>query len=262
MSYYNPKRTRNIYGQDTTKPFKLSRTKIELFINCPKCFYIDRKLGVGRPPGFPFNLNNAVDTLLKKEFDIYRAQGTKHPLMEEYGIDAIPVHHAFLGEWRRNFTGIQFLHKPTNLLIFGAIDDLWQNSNGEYIIVDYKATSKDGAITELNKDWHKGYKRQLEIYQWLLRSKGYKVSNTAYWIYANGKADAKMFNGELRFDMTIIPYEGNSDWVEGVIYDIHKCLNSAVIPKASGDCDYCLCRDAVRDAVNRVENDKLFWDNI
>lgn len=245
--YYNPKRTRNIYGQDLSKPFKLSRTKIELFINCPRCFYVDRKLGVGRPPGFPFKLNLAVDNLLKKEFDIYRAKGIQHPLIYKYGIDAIPVHHAFLEKWRHNFTGIQFLHKPTNLLIFGAIDDLWQNSAGEYIVVDYKATAKDGEIVKLGADWHIVYKRQMEIYQWLLRSNGYKVSNTGYFVYANGKTDKEMFNEQLQFDMTLIPYEGNSDWVEDTIANIWKCLNHAVIPLPAEDCDYCKYRNTISE---------------
>lgn len=249
--YYNPKRTRNIYGKDTSQPFKLSRTKIEAFINCPRCFYIDRKLGVKRPPGFPFNINNAVDTLLKKEFDIHRAAGTKHPLMD--GIDAMPVHHAFLEKWRENFVGIQFLHKPTNLLLFGAIDDLWQNSLGEYIVVDYKATSKNGKIVALDEDWHIGYKRQLEIYQWLLKSKGYKVSNVAYWVYANGDVDRERFDGRLDFDMTLIKYEGNSSWVEGVVYDLWRCLESDDIPEAAEDCDYC----SYRNAVSEVENCKV-----
>lgn len=241
--YYNPKRTRNIYGKNTSQPYKLSRTKIELFINCPKCFYIDRKLGTGKPPGFPFNINNAVDTLLKKEFDIHRAAGTKHPLME--GIDALPVYHAFLDKWRENFVGIQFLHKPTNLMLFGSIDDLWQNSAGEYIVVDYKATSKKERIVSLDADWHITYKRQLEIYQWLLKSRGYKVSNVAYWIYANGSVDRERFNGRLDFDMTLIKYEGNTDWVEEIIYKIYDCLEGNEIPEAAKDCDYCEYREAV-----------------
>lgn len=252
--YYNPKRTKNIYGKDTSQPFKLSRTKIELFINCPRCFYMDRKLGVGRPPGFPFNLNLAVDTLLKKEFDTYRAKGTKHPLIEKYGVDAIPVPHTNLNKWRHNFTGIQSLHKPTNLLIFGAIDDLWRNSLGEYIVVDYKATSKDEEIIELNKGWHITYKRQMEIYQWLLRQNIDKVSNVGYWVYANGDVSKEMFEGKLEFDLTLIKYEGDDGWVEGVIYDIWKCLEGDVIPPAEEDCDYCKYRNAVGELeVGRVE---------
>jgi CRISPR/Cas system-associated exonuclease Cas4 (RecB family) len=237
--YYNSQRTRGLYTPGSIEPFKLSRSKIDLFLQCPRCFYLDRKLGVGRPPGFPFALNSAVDTLLKKEFDVYRAKGEKHPLIEKYGVDARPVPHKDLDKWRHNFTGIQYLHESTNLLIFGAIDDLWQNSHGEYIVVDYKATAKDEEITELNKDWQDGYKRQMEVYQWLLRQNGYKVSDTGYFFYCNGKADREAFDGKLEFDVTLIPYTGNDLWVEKTIFEICKCLNGDVRPESNQECDYC-----------------------
>jgi len=250
-NYYTPTRTRNLYDPSSPKPFKLSRSKIDLFLNCPKCFYLDRKLGVGRPPGFPFTLNSAVDTLLKQEFDVHRANKTKHPLIEQYKIDARPIPHKDLDKWRTNFTGVQYLHEPTNLLIFGAIDDLWQNSKGEYIVVDYKATSKDEEITELNKDWQDGYKRQMEVYQWLLRRNKLKVSDTGYFVYCNGKKDLAAFDGILEFDVTLIPYTGKDDWVEGTIQDIHKCLNSNKVPEATEDCDYCNYREAAMSVLEK-----------
>ncbi len=237
--YYNPQRTSRMYQPGSSEPFKLSRSKIDLFLNCPRCFYYDRRLGVARPPGFPFALNSAVDHLLKLEFDIHRAKGTKHPLITKYGVDATPVAHKDLDQWRHNFTGIQFLHKPTNLLVFGAIDDLWQNSKGEYIVVDYKATSKDEEINELNKEWQIGYKRQMEVYQWLLRQNGYKVSATGYFVYCNGQTDREAFDGKLEFAVTLISYKGDDSWVEKAIKDAHKCLNSDKIPKAGSGCDYC-----------------------
>lgn len=244
--YYISQKTTGLYDPNSKEAFKISRSKIDLFLNCPRCFYYDRRLGVSRPPGFPFALNSAVDTLLKQEFDIYRANGTKHPLIEKYGIDARPIPHKDLDKWRHNFTGVRYLHKPTNFLIFGAIDDLWQNSKGEYIVVDYKATAKREEITELNKDWQKGYKRQMEIYQWLLRQNGYKVSNTGYFVYCNGKTDKKAFDGKLEFDVTLIAYEGDDSWIEKTIFDIYKCLNSDKIPEADPDCDYCSYIDSVK----------------
>ena len=74
-------RKKNIYQPNQEKPFKLSRSKIENFMSCQRCFYIDRRLGVGQPPGFPFNINSAVDGLLKKEFDHYREIKEPHPYM-------------------------------------------------------------------------------------------------------------------------------------------------------------------------------------
>lgn len=242
--YYNPQRKRNMYDPQKNsakggESFKLSRSKIDRFLECPRCFYFDRRLGVDRPPSYPYNLNSAVDALLKQEFDIYRSKGTKHPLIENYGVDARPVPHEDLDKWRDNFTGVRYLHKPTNFLIYGAIDDLWQNSKGEYIVVDYKATAKKAEVEALNESWHRGYKRQMEIYQWLLRQNSYKVSDTGYFVYCNGIADAEAFDRKLEFRVNLIPYKGKDDWVEKTVADIHKCLNKKTIPRARAGCDYC-----------------------
>lgn len=237
--WYTPRKTKGLYDGSSKEPFKLSRSKIEFFLECPRCFYLDRKLGIVRPPGFPFNLNSAVDKLLKQEFDLYREKALAHPLIRNYKVDAIPVKHKKIDEWRNTLKGIQFLHEPTNFLVYGGIDDLWQNSNGEYIIVDYKATSKFGDITELDKDWHEGYKRQMEVYQWLFRKNGFLVSDTGYFVYCNGRTYNKIFNARLEFDVTLIPYAGNDQWVERTILDIHKCLNSDQIPEPGLECDYC-----------------------
>jgi RecB family exonuclease len=206
-------------------------------MSCPKCLYLDRRLGVGRPPGFPFALNSAVDTLLKKEFDIHRAKQVAHPLMKAYGLDAVPFKHKMMNEWRENFKGVQYLHEPTNFIMTGAVDDLWHDKDGNIIVVDYKATSKPSKVT-LDADWQMGYKRQMEMYQWLLRKNGLKVSDTGYFVYCNGKTDREVFDGKLEFDIDILPYTGDDSWVEGVLYDIKSCLDGEM-PEPSSECDYC-----------------------
>ncbi|MBI1833350.1 MAG: PD-(D/E)XK nuclease family protein [Candidatus Andersenbacteria bacterium] len=235
--YYNPNRgSKWNYGGDQ---WKLSRSKIDLFLECPRCFYIDNKLGVKRVPGFPFALNSAVDHLLKLEFDIHRANGEQHPLQKEYGIDARPVAHEELDEWRYNFGGVKHLHKPTGMLVTGAIDDLWINGNEEYVVVDYKATAKEEAVKELDKEWQEGYKRQMEVYQWLLRQNGLKVSDTGYFVYCTGKLDGKAFDKRIDFDVHLIAYEGNDDWVEGTLLKIKECLEENDVPESGPGCDHC-----------------------
>lgn len=245
-NYYTPKRVNNLYQPGRTAPYPLSRSKIELFMECPRCFYLDRRLGIARPPGFPFSLNAAVDKLMKKEFDIHRVAHKTHPLMERYGIKAIPLENAQLEDWRNNFKGIRYHHSATNLTLFGAIDDVWQNEAGEYLIVDYKATSKNEKIESLNKKWQDSYKRQMEIYQWLFRQNGYPVSDTGYFVYCNGITDNEAFDAKLEFDLTIIPYQGDSSWLEPKIKEIYDCLESDDIPAPSLDCDYCRYRAEVR----------------
>ena len=246
---YSGKRTRNLFDPSSRQPFKLSRSKLELFINCPRCFYLDRRLGVGQPPGFPFNINSAIDHLLKKEFDEYRQSGRAHPLMSEGGIDAIPCAHQKLDEWRRNFTGVQVHNQQTNLLITGAIDDLWVTPTHEHLVVEYKATSKDQPVT-LDAPWQDSYKRQMEIYQWLLRGNGLTVSDTGYFVYCNGRRSAPRFDAKMTFDISVIPYTGNASWVSRCVAEAHACLMDAQIPPPTKDCDYCTYHAAVTDAAH------------
>jgi hypothetical protein len=124
--------------------------------------------------------------------------------------------------------------------VTGAIDDLWINSQGEYIVVDYKATAKEEAVTELDKEWQDGYKRQMEVYQWLLRRNGLKVSNTGYFcVFAHGKLDRAAFDKRIEFDINLIAYEGSDEWVEKTLHGIHACLESVDIPDSTKNCDYC-----------------------
>jgi hypothetical protein len=210
-----------------------------LFTNCPRCFYFDKRLGQSRPSSLPFTLNMAVDVLLKREFDDCRTRKEPHPLMTQAGIDAVPFAHPDLDTWRDNWTGIRFHHAPSGFVVYGAVDDVWQHRCGDLILVDYKATAKTAAVTELNEEWHRTYKRQIEIYQWLLRRNGFTVSPTAYWVYANGDAAAACFDQTLRFRMTVIPYEGSDDWVESHIMAARACLMKDVPPTPSEDCSYC-----------------------
>lgn len=250
--FYNPRRARDLYRPDLATPFRLSRSKLELFMRCARCFYLDCRLGVAQPPGYPFSLNNAVDTLLKKEFDIHRAQGSRHPLMEHYGVDAVPFAHKDLAAWRNaRSAGVTHLHSPTNFFVTGGVDDVWVNPAGELMVVDYKATSKTGEVS-IDAEWQDGYKRQLEIYQWLFRQNGFPVSPTGYFVYANGKADREAFDGRLEFSIKLIPYAGSDGWVEPALLKAKRCLSADALPEPGEECEFCRYYGAVRSVSEEV----------
>ena len=228
--------------------WKLSRSKLDLFMECPRCFYLDNRLGVSRPKGPSFTLNIAVDALLKKEFDMHRTAETIHPLLKKYKVDAVPFAHDELNDWRENFVGIQYRHPESGLMISGAIDDVWVNPAGELIIVDYKATSKDGKVETLSDSgWDRQYKRQMEVYQWLFRRKGFKVSSIGYFVYVNGRKDKDAFDAVLEFDVTLIPHTGDDSWVEDAILNAKGCLDSETLPTHSPTCDFCMYRKFVTE---------------
>lgn len=240
------------YNPQEIKPFKLSRSKIELFCECPFCFYMDRKLGVSQPSGLPFNLNSAVDHLLKKEFDLYREKREVHPLMLEHKIDALPFQHEKLDDWRKNQKGITYLHEPTQFLISGAVDEIWVNKIGELIIVDFKATSKSTEVT-LDADWQLSYKRQMEVYQWLFRKNDFKVSNIGYFLYCNGKKDRPFFGNCLEFDISILPYQGDDSWVDFKLIEIHAVLSESQPPASHNSCNLCNYRIAAQIKIEALK---------
>ena len=238
----NGQRVRNLYDPTSGEPYKVSRSKIEMFTECPRCFYLDLRLGVGRPSMPGFALNTAVDALLKKEFDIHRAEGTIHPLMKAYGIDAVPLAHDSIDDWRNNFRGVQFYHEPTGFLVYGAVDDIWINKKGELIVVDYKATSTSATLT-LETEYRQAYKRQLEVYQWLLKQNGFPVAKTAYIVYANAGKDRKAFDAKLEFKIEVLAHDGKTDWIEPTLVNMKKCLSGELPEQATG-CEYCEYRAA------------------
>src|SRR3989338_5641320 len=202
------------YQPGQKEVYKLSRSKIELYTQCPRCFWLEARSKIKRPSSPPFQINKAIDELLKKEFD----------------------------KWRHNLTGFGVLHEPTNLFIFGAVDDIWVNDKDELIVVDYKATSKNAEIT-LDADWQIMYKRQMEIYQWLLRANGFKVSNMGYFVYTNARLDLDGFYDKLEFRTKVIGYTGHDKWVEPTIGKMKKCLEGDIpavgTAAMGGICEFC-----------------------
>jgi CRISPR/Cas system-associated exonuclease Cas4 (RecB family) len=231
---------------------KLSRSKVDLYISCRKCFYLDQRLKISAPPGFPFSLNNAVDELLKREFDSYRKRGEPHPYMVQAGINAIPAKHPKIDEWRRQRMGVRVQHPATGLELYGLIDDLWQDTRtGNYIAVDYKATSKKTEVS-LDAEWQDGYKRQMEFYQWLLRGNGLTVDDTGYLVYCNGIKNSPAFGDTLRFKTTVIPYVGSDAWIEPTLAEIKETLEGDELPAAAKECKNCTYVEKVQAVTQRA----------
>lgn len=251
---YNPNRSAEWnYGG---AKWRLSRSKLDFFIECPRCFYIDNKLGTKRP-GFPaFNLNIAVDELFKKEFDVHRKNKTAHPVMTKYNIDAVPFAHKNMNTWRENFEGIEYFHEPTGMMVSGAIDDIWVTPEEKLIIVDYKSTSKDGSITELSDSpWDQQYKRQLGVYRWLLEKNGFQVEDVGYLVYANASKDEDAFDDKLTFETTLVPVETELDWIEPVLGKIKECLESDSFPETGQKCEFCPYREACGKKLLKIHSE-------
>ncbi len=262
---------RKLFDPKSKEPFKISRSKVDTFTECKRCSYLDLRFGVSRPSMPAFTLNNAVDELFKREFDIHRKAGTKHPIIEQNNIDAVPFNDERMDEWRDALRrGIMFHHKPSNFILRGGIDDVWVTPDNKLYIVDYKATSKRKPPTE-ESDLYDSYKKQMEVYQWLFKQNDFDVSDTGFFVYANAQKDEKInaFDAKLDFDINLISYTGNSSWVEPTLMEIRKVLSDDNIPPighsfGGGVCEYCTYRgnagNAFRDHVKNGKKINTLFD--
>lgn len=221
---------------------KLSRSALDQFIRCPRCFYQQRKLGLKQPSMVPLTLAVATDALLKNEFDAIRGQDVTHAVWQEHGLKVRAYAHPDIDVWRNNFKGIRVRHS-CGAEVYGAVDDLWENlDTGEIHVVDYKSTSKQGEPS-IDVGWGDGYKRQMEIYQWLFRQAGFNVSHTGYFLYVNASKQGGFFDsgteGVMRFATTLIPYVGDDGWVGQSVAEAVKCFNDDNVPESGSGCDNC-----------------------
>ncbi|MDC0220406.1 hypothetical protein OAL54_01575 [Gammaproteobacteria bacterium] len=243
------KRHRGAYKKELSEfPFELSRSTVEKFIKCPKCFYNEKFYGV-KPPSIPgFLLNSNTDTLLKKDFDQYRGRKS-HPIMLLAGLEhLVPFAHEDIENWEDslhfglNPNKFNTLHRETNILFGGGLDDVWQNQeSGELHIVDYKSTAQMGKnpkpldesfiappLNPKKIDYKASYRRQMDMYQWIMRRKGFDVSSIGYFVYVDGQHLDQMgmidendpTKAFMEFKTSIIPYQGDDSWVENTLFKI------------------------------------------
>jgi hypothetical protein len=227
------------YDKGQKEPHNISRSKLDLYVECPRCFYMDQVLGVKRPGGPGWSLNSAVDNLFKNEFDYYRERGEQHPIMEKYNLELLPYMNENLSEWRddmHKYIGAK-VDIGDNITLSGIVDDIWVDKGGVIYIVDYKSTSTTSEIS-LDDKYKAGYKRQMEIYQFIYRKLGFEVSNKGYFVFANGQKDLDRFNDTLTFETTIIEYTGDDSWVEPILKDVKEVLNSDKIPEHGASCNF------------------------
>jgi len=204
-------------------------------MRCPRCFWLDVKFKVKRPPGFPFTINSAIDYLFKQEFDVYRAEGGPHPIMTEAGIDAIPYGGPEIDLWRDSLkNGVQFHHKESDILLHGGVDDVWITPSGELIVVDYKSTGSGSGTPAIYDE----YVRQLEIYQWLLAQNGHKVSPTGYWVYAQADKSQGFGHGKpvLPFKLYVRSAIGEWGWIPEKLIEARSVLNMETPPNPGEEC--------------------------
>lgn len=214
------------------KSIQLSPNSLNLFLECPQCFWLDKNLGIKRPPPYPYALNSAVDSLLKEEFDTYRAKNLPHPLLKENNIKAhLFGNQKLLNQWRNNFAGIRFFDPDLQATLFGAVDDVLEFEDGKLAPLDYKSTGSSAANV------YDRFQLQLDTYTFLMEKNGYQTPRKGYLaFYIVDKS--RGFIDRLPFRKEVVEIETNPSDIYEIFKDAVAILKLPQPPPHSQDCPF------------------------
>lgn len=214
------------------KSIQLSPNSLNLFLECPSCFWLEKGLGIKRPPPYPYALNSAVDVLLKQEFDEYRQKGEQHPLLLENDIPAMLFpNQDLLNQWRSNLNGIRHYDHKIGATLFGALDDVLQFEDGNLAPLDYKSTGSQVAKV------YDRFQLQMDIYTYLLEKNGFNTPRKGYLaFYIVDKTEG--FRDRLPFKKELHEIETNPDDVPELFSDAVSLLRKEKHPLHNSDCKF------------------------
>jgi len=214
------------------KKIQLSPSSLNLYLECPHCFWLEKKQGIKRPAPFPYALNMAVDTLLKQEFDSYRAKNEHHPLLKTKNIPAkLFSNQSLLNQWRNNFEGIRYYDSELEATLFGAVDDILEFPDKKLAPLDYKSTgSRVPTIYDR-------FQLQMDVYTFLLEKNGYQTPRKGYLaFYIVDKGNG--FNDRLPFKKEIHEIDTDLLYVHNLFREAVEVLKRETPPVHSQDCKY------------------------
>ena len=217
---------KKLYVKNNLSPFGISRSKIDLFFDCKRCFYLDQRFGIKRPHGTALVINNFVVNNFKTILNKYR-----------------------LPSWNDQFKGIYYVDKKTNFKIKANLDDVWECSNlrDNYPVI-IKSTSRRKDISS-ESIWP-GYWKQLSLYAYLLSKNSLKIGDKGILVYLNTAVKIQNNQKEIDFDILIFERKLDFSWIEPSLDKIFNVLNSDYVPEENSFCKFCRYQKSIQSILD------------
>jgi hypothetical protein len=209
----------------------LSPSALNLYNDCPRCFWLDKNKNIKRPRGIFPSLPGGMDLVIKEYFDKYRKEEQMPPEVEGRVEGRLFSDLQTLEVWRSwRKTNLYYVNDAYNAVLSGALDDCLVE--GEfYIPLDYKTRG-----SELKSDPRLYYQTQLDCYCLMLESNGYKTKGVAYLLYYWPQEVKE--NGAVLFHVEPIRIETSCKAAEDIVRKAATCL-AEPMPAPSEECEYC-----------------------
>jgi len=205
----------------------LSPTSLNLYLNCPRCFWLAIVKNVKRPSSPMSSIPIKMDSIIKNYFDRYRAVGELPPIL------------------RGQVTGRLTQGMPTTLrheeengiLLWGRPDDYFEFEDGATVPFDHKTRSGPPG------DIHPAYKLQMSVYSYLLRLNGYKTADNAlFGFYFPDESDLHI---GMRIRCMVVKVATDPDGVKNLVTRACDVLHGSM-PEAAENCRYCSWNEEIQ----------------
>ncbi len=206
----------------------LSASALNLYFDCPRCFWLEQNGVAKRPEGIRATLPNGVDMVLKRYFDKYR--GTLPPELHGKVDGRLIADQALLDAWRDRRRGLTYEDLGLNASLRGLLDDCL-TADGRYAPLDYK--TKGFAPKE---DAHKWNQHQLDIYTLLLEENGYPTVDYGYLIFYHPIHARE--GGLIQFEITPRKVTTSKAAAKKLLADAVGLIRGPAPPRRE-TCEYC-----------------------
>lgn len=225
---------------------KLSASTLNLFLECPRCFWLHINKNIRRPEKPVATITTGLDRVIKEYFNQYRKQGRLPPLLE----GKIPGKLiSSLPNW------LEFVDRSHDAKLYGYLDECLEIDNNLYAVLDHKTR---GSIPE---NTHPAYQLQMDVYTFLLEKNNYPTKRLAYLVYYIPK-EGLLHNG-FQFHLHITEVKTEPERAKDIFYSAVSILKEGKTPKAKEECSYCnwlnLMKEVLHGGKGDRQNHPLLW---
>lgn len=216
----------------STKAARFSPSSLNLFLDCARCFWLEKVKSIKRPRGIFPSLPGGMDRVIKTHFDLFRPKGVLPPELKGRDFEGIKLFpdQKLLEKWRDWRTGLT-CQTAGGAQLIGALDDLLVK-DGLHVPFDYK--TKGSPTTEA--DAIRYYQNQLDCYALLLELNKFQTAGFAFLLYFSPQTMSEQ--GSATFHVQAIRIATDPRRAEETIKKAVSSI-SGPMPASGERCEYC-----------------------
>lgn len=206
-----------------TEMLRLSPSSLNLFLECPRCFWLQVKKELKRPGPPVATIATGLDKVIKEYCHPYRSKGLLPPFLE----GKVP------GKLMRNFPNkgwLEFLDRKIAAKFGGYLDECLELEGDYYAALDHKTRGSKPQAT------HPAHQFQMDAYTFLLEANNFPTKRLAYLVYYIPKA--LITGSSVEFEIVAYELKTDPQRAKGIFYQALDLLRGS-LPQAAQACQFC-----------------------